>query len=215
VTPPRFTLPQCGARCTTTLVVASPRLWRVLRLPFRRYFDRLAPRWNRIVACERLNVVESALNDVRPPARALDVGTGTGRVAFLVARRFEAAHVVGVDLSPQMVASARAATPEALADRVRFVVGDAARLPVATASCDLVTLVNAIPFFDELARVVAPGGVVLVAFSEGPRTPIWVPPDRLRGGLARRGFSDFVDYAAGGATCLLARLRTRTGRSGR
>ena len=64
-----------------------------------------------------------------------------------------------------------------------------------TASFDLVTLANMIPFFDELAACVAPGGSVLFAFSVGAETPIYVPPERLRAELAERGFTDFAEFA--------------------
>ena len=82
---------------------------------------------------------------------------------------------------------------------------DAASLPFVDASFDLVTLANMLPFFDELARVLRPGGTVLFAFSVGPDTPIHVPPERLRSELAERGFADFADFAAGRGTALTAR----------
>ena len=104
-----------------------------------------------------------------------------------------------------MVAAARAKMPPELGRRVRFLEGDAAALPLERASCDLVVLVNMIPFLDELDRVLAPGGTLLVSFSQGPKTPIWVPAARLRDGLSRRGFARFEELAAGAATCLLAR----------
>jgi len=66
-------------------------------------------------------------------------------------------------------------------------------------------LANMIPFFDELERVVSPGGHVVFMFSAGPETPIWVPPERLRKELESRGFSDFADFEAGVGTALLAR----------
>ena len=56
-----------------------------------------------------------------------------------------------------------------------------------------------IPFFDELARVVAPGGAVVFSFSGGAETPIYVPPERLRTELGRRGFADFAEFSAGAA----------------
>ena len=62
-----------------------------------------------------------------------------------------------------------------------------------------------IPFFDELARVTAPGGHLVLSFSAGPETPIWVPPERLRRELDAHGFTDFADFEADGATALLAR----------
>jgi hypothetical protein len=64
-----------------------------------------------------------------------------------------------------------------------------------------------IPFFGELARVVAPGGTVVVAFSAGAGTPIYVSPDRLRRELGRRGFVDFEELDAARGTALVARKR--------
>ena len=209
----RFTLPQRGARLTTTLVVRSPRLWRLARGPFRGYFTRLAPRWDRIASAPgHLAALSAALDEVPLPRHALDVGTGTGAAAFLVAARFPAAEVTGVDLSPAMVAGARSNTPPELAGRVRFVEGDASALPVADASCDVVTLANVIPFFDELTRVLTANGTLLVSFSEGPDTPIWVPSERLRGELTRRGFTHLAEHSAGAATCLLARRAKASGK---
>jgi hypothetical protein len=64
-----------------------------------------------------------------------------------------------------------------------------------------------IPFFDEVERVTAPRGWALFAWSVGPETPIYVPPERLRTELAGRGFTDFADFAAGPGTSFLARKR--------
>ena len=66
-----------------------------------------------------------------------------------------------------------------------------------------------IPFFDELARVVAPGGSVVFAYSGGAGTPIYVPPERLRAELERRGFADFAEFKAGRGTSFLARKPSR------
>jgi ubiquinone/menaquinone biosynthesis C-methylase UbiE len=104
-----------------------------------------------------------------------------------------------------MLAQARHNTPPELADRIRFEQADAASLAYPDGSFDLVTLVNMIPFFDELARVVAPAGTVVFSFSAGPETPIYVPPERIREELAARGFTDFAEFAAGSGTGLVAR----------
>ena len=128
-----------------------------------------------------------------------------GAAARLAAERFPTAEVVGVDVSPGMIEVADARTPPPLADRVTFLVADAAALPLPSGSCELALLANMIPFFDELDRVLAPAGDVLVSFSFGPRTPIYVPPDRLRHELAARGFTHFADFSAGPAVCLHAR----------
>jgi SAM-dependent methyltransferase len=92
---------------------------------------------------------------------------------------------------------------------VRFEVADASRLPYESGAFDLVTLANMIPFFDELSRVLAPGGHALFAFSGGAGTPIYVPPERLRSELDRRGFAEFAEFDTGRGTALLARKAER------
>lgn len=194
------------ARLATNAAVRWPPLWRPLRGLMRLQFDRLAPRWDTMRNPDHLSSFERALEGVDgSPRRVLDLGTGTGAAAFSVARRFPEAQVTGADLSEEMVAEARRKTPPELAERVRFEQVDAARLPYDDGSFELVTLANMIPFFDELARVLAPGGWALFSFSVGPETPIWVAPERLRSELSRRGFSDFADFQAGSGTALLAR----------
>ncbi len=188
------------ARLVTTLVVREPRLWRLFRSTFRRQFESLAPTWETIVSPGHLAPYEAALDRIDPPRRALDVGTGTGAGVAAIKRRFPAADVTGVDLAPAMIAEARRAVPG-----VRFEVADAAALPFDDGSFDLVAQANMIPFFDELARVVAPGGALLIAFSGGPSTPIYVPRARLEAELAARGFAHFADVEAGRGTALLAR----------
>ena len=111
---------------------------------------------------------------------------------------------MGVDLSPRMVAEATRLLPPDFADRVRFQVADASALPFPDASFDLVVLMNMIPFFPELARVLAPGGVLVFASSSGPGTPIYVSPQRLREHLAPLGFGAFEELTAGTGTAFLA-----------
>jgi hypothetical protein len=61
-----------------------------------------------------------------------------------------------------------------------------------------------IPFFDELARVVAPEGTLVLSFSRGAETPIYVAPERLREELGGRGFAEFAEFSAKPATALRA-----------
>jgi SAM-dependent methyltransferase len=201
-------LGQRFARLVTNAVVRRPVLWRLLRAPFRRQFELLAPSWDGRRAPGHLASFELGLDALRdPPRRALDVGTGTGAGALAIARRFPEADVVGVDLAEAMVAEARRKLPPELRDRVRFEVGDASRLAFDDGTFELVALANMIPFFDELARLVAPGGAAVLGFSLGPSTPIYVAPERLRRELARRGFTEFEEVAAGRGTALVARKR--------
>ena len=174
-------------------------------------FDRLAPQWDSLRSSDTAYApYEAALEQVEPPPRrALDLGTGTGGAAFAIAGRFPQAEVIGVDLAKRMIELARGKLTDELRGRVRFEVADAARLPYADLSFDLVGLSNMIPFFDELDRVLAPGGFLIVAFSGGAGTPIYVPTDRLKAELAKRGFADFAEFSTDPGTALLARKGAR------
>jgi len=198
------------ARLATDVVVRAPWLWRLFRGPLRRQFSWLAPRWDSIRSPNHLAPFEAALERIeRPPTRALDLGTGTGDGALAIARRWPDAEVVGVDLAPEMVEQARRKLPAELAGRVRFEEADASRLGFSADAFDLVAFANMIPFFDELTRVLAPGGHAVFAFSNGSATPIYVAAERLRAELARRGFSEFTEVAAAGGTAVLARKLDR------
>jgi SAM-dependent methyltransferase len=193
------------ARVATRAVVAKPGLWRVFRGPLRKQFDWLASGWEERRGPEMLAPLEAALDRLpEPPRRVLDIGTGTGKAARVAAQRFPDAQIFGVDLSGAMIEEARRLLPADLANRVRFQVADGAALPFVTGEFDLVMLFNMIPFFDELARVTSRGGHLLFAFSNGPGTPIYVPPATLRERLAPLGFTDFEEVAAGDGTAFLA-----------
>ncbi len=192
------------ARLATNVVLRWPRAWRVLGRLVSFQFGRLAPKWDRIIGPEHLASLDAALESIDPPPRrVLDLGTGTGAAALAIARRWPEAEVVGVDIAPQMVEEARRKTPPEVAGRVRFQVADAERLPFEGGAFDLVTLLNMIPFFDELARVIAPGGTVVFSFSGGAGTPIYVPFERLRAELGARKFPHFAEFSAGRGTALL------------
>jgi SAM-dependent methyltransferase len=194
------------ARLATDAAVRYPPLWRLFRPLMRKQFDALAPVWDSMRVEDTFAPYEAALGGLdRAPSRILDVGTGTGAGALTLARRFPDAQIVGVDLSERMLEQARRNTPAELESRVTFERGDASSLPFADNSFDLAAHANMIPFFDEVTRIVAPGGHTLFAFSGGAETPIYVPTERLRAELARRGFSDFAEFNTGRGNALLAR----------
>jgi SAM-dependent methyltransferase len=193
------------ARIATNQVVRRPGLWKLFRGPMRGMFDKIAPVWDEGRSPDAFAPVEAALEQVSQPQRALDLGTGTGAVAVMIARRFPKAEVVGADLSPGMLIEARRKTSPDLEGRVHFDEADAERLPYADEWFDLVTLANMIPFFDELDRVVAPGGWVVFGWSAGPQTPIYVPPAVLSRELGARGYTDLSEIAAGNGTAFVAR----------
>ncbi len=193
------------ARFVTDAVVRRPRLWRLFRGPLRSMFDRLAPTWETRIGPHHLGALDLALEDLPPPRRVLDLGTGTGVVALALAERYTEAEIVGIDLSPGMIEEARRKLPSELAGRVRFEVGDASALACPDGDFELVVLSNMIPFADELARVVAPGGTLVLSFSRGAETPIYVAPELLRRELGSRGFAEFAEFSADPATALRAK----------
>jgi demethylmenaquinone methyltransferase/2-methoxy-6-polyprenyl-1,4-benzoquinol methylase len=106
--------------------------------------------------------------------RALDLACGTGDLSLLLARRFPAGRVEGLDLSPAMLARARRRRG---AGAILFRLGDLGRLPYPEASFRLVTggyaLRNAPDLrqcLREVFRVLAPGGTA--AFLDFNRSPV-------------------------------------------
>ena len=136
-------------------------------------FDRIAPVY------DRLNTVLTLRADGRwrraavdaaglgPGGRAIDVASGTGKLAAGLAERVGPfGHVLGVDLSPAMVACATAANADLV--QVEFRQGNALALPVPDAAFDAATIAfglrNLADFeggFRELRRVVRTGGRVV------------------------------------------------------
>jgi ubiquinone/menaquinone biosynthesis C-methylase UbiE len=168
----------------------------------RRNFDALAPQWDAIRRGDTTAAVDLVFERAGAPRRVLDVGTGTGLAAGLAAERFPEAEVVGVDLSPRMIEIAKRNHG---GGNVRFEVADASALPFGDDAFDLAVLLNMIPFPDELARVLEPGGTLAIAFTRGPETPIWAPPETLRPQLDRAGFVEVEEHLVGPAVVLLAR----------
>jgi ubiquinone/menaquinone biosynthesis C-methylase UbiE len=129
----------------------------------------------------------------RPTDELLDVGCGRGAVLVPAAAR--AARAVGVDASPQMVEAARAEL--ARQDNVELHVMDAEDLAVDDASFDVVTCAFTLFFLPrperaaaEFARVLRPGGRVMVA-TWGEEDPLWAFHGDLLSALpvARRAVS--------------------------
>lgn len=101
----------------------------------------------------------------------LDLGSGAGIDCFLAARRVgPGGKVIGVDMTPEMVARARANAEQGGYANVEFRLGEIEALPVADATVDVVIsncVLNLSPEKDrvlrEVHRVLRPGGRVVVS----------------------------------------------------
>jgi ubiquinone/menaquinone biosynthesis C-methylase UbiE len=194
----------------TALIARAPVLWPLLRPWTRRYWDDRAATWNQRVdrsSAAYLAALAAGLLRVRPePERALELGTGLGDGALLIAREFPLARVRGVDLSEGMIRRAQRRIGLDPEGRVAFRVADAADLPYEDDSFDLVAQLNMPPFFAETARVLRPGGHFVIAASFGPATPFYTPESVLRRGFARVGLEQVESGTAGDGTYWVARV---------
>src|SRR5437763_11755398 len=132
------------------------------------FFDRIAPVYDTWAGGQHGRVA-SRLVDLAAPAKheqALDVGTGTGLVAHLVAPRVSPGLVFGVDLSDNMLSIARSEKVK----NVQFVGMAAEHLVFRPATFDLVTMGEALAYLAdpttalaEANRVLRPGGRLAVS----------------------------------------------------
>jgi arsenite methyltransferase len=112
-----------------------------------------------------------SLGALQPGERVLDLGSGAGTDSLIAAQMVGAeGRVVGLDMTPEMVATARASARELGADNVTFQEGEAERLPFPDSSFDVVIsngVIDLIPdkdaVFAELRRVLEPGGRLQIA----------------------------------------------------
>jgi ubiquinone/menaquinone biosynthesis C-methylase UbiE len=197
-------------RAINNAVARAPWLWPLLRGPVRSFFSERAMGWDQRTGAggaEYLAPLATAALHVSPaPERNLDVGCGTGEGTLFLAREFPQARVRGVDLSEEMVHAAVAKVGLDPEGRIAFKVGDASSLPYPDDSFDLVAMLNVPPFFAELARVLRPGGQVIVASSWGSATPFYTRPSLLRWKFLQHGVEPVEVGDAGAGTFYVGRL---------
>lgn len=113
---------------------------------------------------------------IDPSATAIEIGCGVGRLTRVLSR--QAAEVIALDISEEMLARARALNPDC--DNVRWLLGDGASLAGVDDACgDVIVsqvVLQHIPdpaitlgYIREIGRVLKPGGWAAVQVSNDPR----------------------------------------------
>ncbi len=124
------------------------------------------------------------------PRRVLDVATGTGDLAIKLAKAIPGSSITGVDLSEGMLEIGRGKVAEAgLSERIALMKADCLKLPFADGSFDAVTVAYGVRNFEnlaagyrEMARVLAPGGMLCVVELSVPQGRVVNPLYRLYSG---------------------------------
>ncbi len=169
------------------------------------YFGRNAESWDRIRSLHVPDeAVEEALRDVvgRQPIRSmLDLGTGTGRLLEIFAPLY--GRGVGIDLSREMLAVARANLDRAGIGHAQVRLGDLYAPPVERESFDLVTMHQVLHYLEdpgraiaEAARLLRPSGrLVIVDFAPHALEFLREEHAHVRLGFSDRQIADWLEEA--------------------
>ena len=165
-----------------------------------RMFARIAPTYdlmNRLMALGQDQGWRRKLLDacaLPPHGKLLDVGTGTGDIAYTAMRYYPGVRAVGTDFTYEMMAAGVGKTPGV---SLPFVQGDTFALPFLNNTFDAVVsgflvrnVVDRVAAFREMARVTKPGGRV-ACLETAP------PANTLLGPLFRLYFFRFVPLVGG------------------
>ena len=146
-----------------------------------------------------------AFEAVQPGQVVLDIGSGAGIDCFLAAEKVgPTGRVIGLDMTPEMIARARRNAQEAGVTNVEFRMGDAERIPVDDASVDWVIsncVINLSPdkpaVFREIARALRPGGRIAISDIVAAELPGAVRQSREAWTGCLAGAISEEDYLAG------------------
>jgi demethylmenaquinone methyltransferase / 2-methoxy-6-polyprenyl-1,4-benzoquinol methylase len=120
------------------------------------------------------------LRGLAADSAVLDVATGTGDMAILIARCLPRARITGADISAGMLEIGRLKVARLkLGDRIIMQTGDSEALPFASDSFDAITVAFGVRNFEnlekglqEMQRVLKPGGKLVVLEFSQPRIPV-------------------------------------------
>lgn len=133
----------------------------------------------------------------RTPERVLAIAADEGEAALFLAREFPAARVRGLDRSRRRARAAAGRVGLDPEGRVAFKAGAAGSLPYPDAFFDLVAQVDGRPDTAEIARVLRPGGYLILARTQGSRRSPGLPWRSPWRRLGRRGIELLESGQAG------------------
>lgn len=153
----------------------------------RRMFDAITPQYdlmNRLMTGGRDETWRRlAARECRPgdTGQVLDVAAGTADLSLSIARQYPAAMVYALDFSLPMLERGKSkSSTQPAGERIRFLAGDALRLPFPEGTFDAVTsgflmrnVVNIERAFAEMARVTRPNGRVICLEISRPTVPMF------------------------------------------
>ncbi len=114
------------------------------------------------------------------PDKVLDIASGTGDLAILMAQKTNAKEIIGADISEGMLKVGRQKIEKlSLTDRISMQMADSEALPFETDYFDVVTVAFGVRNFEhldkglsEILRVLKPGGVFLILETSVPKYPV-------------------------------------------
>lgn len=154
-----------------------------------------------------LTPLAAAVLHVGDPERILQVECEEGDGVLFLAREFPSARVRGVDSSEKAVRTASGRVGLDPEGRVAFKQGELGSLPFPDDQFDLLAAVDVHPSAVEAARVLRPGGYLVLAASRRLGVPAGFRGRLLRRRLARIGFEPIWSEAAGDGSFFIARSR--------
>lgn len=155
--------------------------------PIAKMFDRISPKYDRLNHLLSLNIDKTWRKKTAKavaksqPETILDLATGTADLAIALAKRNPQVHIIGLDISENMLAIGKEKVKrQGLENQIDLRLGDAAALPFEERSFDAITVAFGVRNFEdlqqglsEICRVLKPNGrVFILEFSMPERFPI-------------------------------------------
>jgi ubiquinone/menaquinone biosynthesis C-methylase UbiE len=161
-----------------------------------------------LVSIPPLTPLAAAVLRVGQPERVLQVECGEGDAALFLAREFPQARVRGLDRSARAVRAARDRVGLDPEGRIAFKVGRPTDLPFPDDHFDLVAVLDTSPRMNEIARVLRPGGSLVLVWSRPSRAPRGLRRRFLGWSLRRARIDLLAEEEAGDGSFALGRLRS-------